>query len=178
MPLSLDVLDHVSVASPCPMNWDEMTGDDRVRHCEMCELNVYNIAGMTRQDATELITQTEGRVCIRLHRRADGTVITRDCPVGLAAVRRASRRVWVAVAAGVALACTAVTHAWARVKSGGNLSPWGSSTYVESLAQTRAYARFSQAVLDPSATTGRVMMGAIACPTPSVPSQPSTSSGH
>lgn len=69
-----------------------MAGDERVRHCTLCSLNVYNFAEMTAGEVRELLVRTEGRVCARLYRRADGTVITRDCPTGLRAVRqRASR---------------------------------------------------------------------------------------
>lgn len=58
-----------------------MSGDDRVRFCSDCKLNVYNLAGMTRREATELITLQEGRLCVRFFRRKDGTLVTRDCPV-------------------------------------------------------------------------------------------------
>jgi hypothetical protein len=56
-----------------------MCGDDRVRFCDRCRLNVYNIAGMTEPDATELIRRTEGRLCARIYQRVDGTVLVRDC---------------------------------------------------------------------------------------------------
>jgi hypothetical protein len=65
-----------------------MHGDERVRFCGQCKLNVYNIAELARDEAERLITDTEGHLCTRLHVRADGTVITRDCPVGLSAIRR------------------------------------------------------------------------------------------
>ena len=32
--------------------------------------------------------QAEGRICVRYFKRADGTVLTRDCPVGWKAVKR------------------------------------------------------------------------------------------
>jgi len=51
-------------------------------------LNVYNFAEMTRDEVRDLLARTEGRVCARLYRRADGTVLTRDCPTGLRALRR------------------------------------------------------------------------------------------
>ena len=57
-----------------------MSGDDRVRFCGDCKLNVYNLAGMTRREATELIEGNEGRLCVRFFRRKDGTFVTRDCP--------------------------------------------------------------------------------------------------
>ena len=46
---------------------------------------------MTREEAHQLIAQHEGGVCVRLYRRADGTVITADCPVGK---REATRPMW------------------------------------------------------------------------------------
>jgi hypothetical protein len=70
-----------------------MVGDDRVRFCRECNLNVYNISEMTRQQVEALIATTEGRLCARLFRRADGMLLTRDCPVGLRAVRRRIARI-------------------------------------------------------------------------------------
>lgn len=60
-----------------------MTGNETVRHCDSCKLNVYSTDAMTKRDLEALIFRTEGRTCLRLHRRADGTVLTKDCPVGL-----------------------------------------------------------------------------------------------
>jgi hypothetical protein len=65
-----------------------MTGDERTRFCSLCKLHVYNFSEMTMEEVRALVSRTEGRVCGRLYRRADGTVITRDCPVALRAVRR------------------------------------------------------------------------------------------
>jgi hypothetical protein len=81
-------LDHVRVAAPCESDWDQMIGDERVRFCGQCSLNVYNLSSMTRSDAESLIARTEGRLCVRFYRRRDGSIITRDCPVGLRAIRR------------------------------------------------------------------------------------------
>src|SRR3954469_22981979 len=84
-------LEMVRVASPCPADWDSMKGDDRVRFCGQCNLNVYNLSGMTRDEAEELVNSAEGRLCVQLLVREDGTVLTQDCPVGLRALRR---KVW------------------------------------------------------------------------------------
>lgn len=90
---------NLRVASPCKADWNEMTGNDRVRFCRQCNLNVYDLALLTTDEVVQLIG-SNGRICGRLHRRLDGTVITRDCPVGLRALRkRASRRVTAAVTA-------------------------------------------------------------------------------
>jgi hypothetical protein len=94
-------LDHISIASPCHADWDQMTGNDRARFCGQCNLNVYNLSSMTREEAELLIGRTEGRLCVRYFRRADGSVLTRDCPVGLRAIRR--RMSYVARAVGSAV---------------------------------------------------------------------------
>lgn len=83
-----DLLGRVRVATPCPASWDGMEGDERVRFCRQCELNVYNLSEMTKAEAESLVARTEGRLCGRMYLRADGTIITKDCPVGLRAVRR------------------------------------------------------------------------------------------
>lgn len=88
------------VASPCGVSWETMEGEGRVRFCRLCSLNVYDISGMTRAEAEALVLKTEGRLCARLTRRADGTVLTKDCPVGLRAMRvRAARAAGAAFAA-------------------------------------------------------------------------------
>lgn len=75
----LTVLDEVQIATPCRENWDEMSGDDRVRSCPACARSVYNIAAMTPAEAAALIVGREGRLCARIFRRPDGTVVTADC---------------------------------------------------------------------------------------------------
>jgi hypothetical protein len=70
------------------MGWEDMAGDDRVRFCNQCNLNVYNISAMTKMEAESFIASAEGRICAKFYRRADGSILTRDCPVGLRAVRK------------------------------------------------------------------------------------------
>jgi hypothetical protein len=81
-------LDHVQVATPCQADWNQMIGTEQVRFCAQCSLNVFNLSLMTRAEAESLIARTEGRLCVKFYRRFDGSIITRDCPVGLAAIRR------------------------------------------------------------------------------------------
>ncbi len=81
-------VNKLRVASPCSIGWETMTGDERVRRCHACQLNIYNTAEMTASEVQTLIENREGRLCIRMYRRADGTVLTKDCPVGLRAVRK------------------------------------------------------------------------------------------
>ncbi len=76
------ILDDVSIASPCPLKFEQMTGDEKIRFCDLCQLNVYNVSQMTRIEAEELLNDKSDQVCLRLYRRKDGTLITKDCPVG------------------------------------------------------------------------------------------------
>ena len=67
---------------------------------------------MTREAAEALVRAKEGDLCVRYYRRADGTVLTADCSVG---VRRKRVR-WVAAAGAVtALAAGAVSLAFVQM---------------------------------------------------------------
>jgi hypothetical protein len=92
-------LEDLRIATPCKANWAEMLGNDQMRYCALCKLNVYNLSGMTREEAEGLVKANEGKICVSFFKRADGTVLTQDCPVGVAA--RIKRRV-ASVAAGFA----------------------------------------------------------------------------
>lgn len=83
---NFDLIQSLKIAAPCSRNWYEMHGDDKRRFCHDCQLHVYNVSAMTRKEAVEFIenhrTRRTRRVCVRLMRRSDGTVITRQCWVG------------------------------------------------------------------------------------------------
>jgi flagella basal body P-ring formation protein FlgA len=81
-------LNEIKVASPCPVAWNSMSGDNKVRFCGSCHMNVYNISDMSREEAERLIQKTEGRLCVRYYKRKDGTILTRDCPVGLKLIKQ------------------------------------------------------------------------------------------
>lgn len=65
-----------------------MKGDERVRHCTACGHNVYNLSNMSPAEARSLVQNHEGRLCVRFYRRPDDTVIAKNCPVGLSAMRK------------------------------------------------------------------------------------------
>jgi hypothetical protein len=71
----------------------------RARFCDSCERPVYDSQAMTRGELADLIARHEGRglPCVRLHRRPDGTIVTRDC---FAPFRRAGHFLWLKVALG------------------------------------------------------------------------------
>jgi hypothetical protein len=85
MNASADPLDLVEIPIPCDVPWDGMPGDDQVRHCGQCKQNVYNVAALTRAEASRLL---RARACLRIYRRPDNTVITSDCRERLRAARK------------------------------------------------------------------------------------------
>jgi hypothetical protein len=102
MSRTVSLVQRVQIASPCPAKWDEMVGDDRSRFCSHCKLNVYNLSAMTEAEGERLIIEKEGKLCAHIFRRYDGTILTKDCPVGLRAARQ--RAIWLAMRAAAALA--------------------------------------------------------------------------
>lgn len=140
-----DLLARVRVASPCRVSWDGMEGDARVRFCRECNLNVYNLSEMTGAEAASLIAATEGRLCARFYRRADGKVLTRDCPKGLRAARlRVSRAAGAALAAVLSLFALAQGQTQKQKKS----CPAGGDYTVETTTNANSFATVSGVVTD------------------------------
>jgi hypothetical protein len=104
MAASPAILENIRIASPCTASWDAMIGDDKSRFCGQCKLNVYNLSAMSRQAAGELVRKRDGRLCVRFYRRDDGTMLTQDCPVGLARLRKKLVRLVGGLAAAIAFA--------------------------------------------------------------------------
>jgi hypothetical protein len=103
-------LPQVVIPVPCHVDWNSMTRIDRegrTRFCDTCERPVYDSKAMSRGELADLIARHEGRrlPCVRLHRRPDGTIVTKDC---LARFLRAGRWLWVKVALGAAAFWAAV----------------------------------------------------------------------
>jgi hypothetical protein len=109
---ALPTLDQLKVASPCSADWNEMVGDDRVRFCLSCEKNVYNLSAMRRDEAEALLAERlEGEICVRFFQRADGTVMTQDCPVG---VKKKRRKMFALAVAGAGAMTAAAAAALAK----------------------------------------------------------------
>jgi len=83
-----DAVDQVEISSPCTVPWSSMRGDGRIRFCGHCRQNVYNVEAFGRAEARRLVAESEGRLCVRILRRSDGTVVTADCWTRLRAARR------------------------------------------------------------------------------------------
>jgi hypothetical protein len=87
------MIDNIRIASPCTADWEQMKGGDRVRHCDACNLNVYNLAAFTEAEIRALMANRKGRLCGRIYQRRDGTVLMQNCPVGMRAVARSISRI-------------------------------------------------------------------------------------
>ena len=94
-----------------------MFGDDRVRFCSSCKLNVYNLSGMTRREAERLVYLTEGSLCVRFYRRKDGTLLTEDCPIGMRVTAPLARIAAFALAAAVPFWGTLLVVNWRDVQA-------------------------------------------------------------
>jgi hypothetical protein len=130
---ALPLLDRVRVASPCKADWNEMLGDDRVRFCQGCEKNVYNLSSVAREDAEALLRARLGDdLCVRFYQRADGTILTADCPVGVKKKQR--KKLLLAVAGAGAMAAGAATvllRPTCRGESNEPIAVAGGAMYVD-----------------------------------------------
>lgn len=80
-------VDEIRVASPCHARWNDMDGDERARFCRQCSKHIFNLSAMTRAQIEALVREKEGKFCGRFHRRADGTMLTADCPSRMRQIR-------------------------------------------------------------------------------------------
>ena len=169
-------LNNIKVASPCSADWNEMLGDARKRFCGECKLNVYNLSEMSKQDAEQLLIQSEGRLCVRFYQRNDGTVITQDCPVGWKAFKQRVSKVSAAVASLIIgiVSSLGITTAINQSNSGKYLSILTTPTPIRLMG---AIAPRSTPTPKPTATpkaspSPRVIMGDVAEPPPTPKNTP------
>jgi hypothetical protein len=152
---SLTILNNLRIAAPCSASWDAMRGDERVRFCESCSKQVYNVSGLTAEHAVALIRESEGRLCVRLYRRQDGTVLTADCPVGLRAGLR--RRLIRLATAAVVLFAALRSGIWLFAETGSRAQipppPTGLGVTCKDLAD---WAAIAMGIKKPS-VSGRTM---------------------
>ncbi len=82
------VLNTIAIDSPCSVPWDSMCGDNRVRYCNQCKQQVFDLTEMTTAEATKALDEAANTPCVRFLRGRDGRVMTTD---GAAVVRK---RIW------------------------------------------------------------------------------------
>ncbi len=94
-------------ASPCNVDWAQMSGTDRYRLCPQCQSFVYDFKGMELEEAESLVYKREEKKCSVFYRRSDGKFLAHDCRIGAA---RAKKRI-ISVAA-VCLFMIGVIAVW------------------------------------------------------------------
>jgi ankyrin repeat protein len=110
-------LDQITIPTPCNADWDSMVGNDQVRFCEHCNLQVTDLSSMTRRQAMQMVARSKGRVCVRYIQRPDGRLLTRKMPERLYRIsRRVSR-----IAAGAFTATLSLSSAAAQTPSTSSL---------------------------------------------------------
>ena len=153
------------IASPCAARWEDMGGDQRVRFCDHCHKNVYNLSAMTAAEGTALLAAKGGQVCARIYQRADGTVLTEDCPVGVA---RQWRRVKTLVAGGVATILLTLANVSAIGREPNNAPGGRSSSRLMTSAEAAVWKLKEKLGLNPPAYT----MGEMRVVSPPKPKAP------
>jgi hypothetical protein len=107
---SKNFLNNLTIPEPCAADWNEMVGNDQVRFCEHCSHQVHNLSLLTRSQAERLVSQSNGRLCVRYHQGPAGTPVTLPVTRKLHSIgRRVSR-----LAAGAFSASLSITSAVAQ----------------------------------------------------------------
>lgn len=52
------------ISHPCSQDWSSMTGDDKRRFCDLCQLHVHNLSAMSAAEQQALLTRQSKRQCI------------------------------------------------------------------------------------------------------------------
>jgi hypothetical protein len=139
------------------MPWDAMAGNQQVRYCGECKLKVYNLSAMTETEIQRLLMmqRAEQRVCVRLYRRADGTMLTQDCPRGL---NRLAKRVS-KLGAAVFSALVSMNCAMAKTTTTGTATA-GSKTQTQACQRAQAQEKSANILVVVTDPDGAVVPGA------------------
>ena len=93
MPTPIRSFNRTIIAAPCLADWDSMAGNDQVRFCEHCQLDVTNLSSMTREKAMQLVARSQGRLCVRFITTPKGRILTGAIPDKLYRIRRRVSRI-------------------------------------------------------------------------------------
>lgn len=150
---------RLQVASPCTADWNTMEGDDRCRFCSRCQKNVYNLEGLSETEIRELAGSQDSPFCARFYQRADGMVLTSNCPVGAADSRRRLRKRITVLAFVGFIAAGIANFARASSSEAGSDSPLLVTQWINELKQ---YLGIGVTTVPPE----EVLMGEICIPEP------------
>jgi hypothetical protein len=76
------MLQHMTIPpeikDPCPLQWDTLSGDNRMRFCQQCQFQVQNLSSMSTRDIKRVLSRCSSeRVCLAYLRNQDGSLATR-----------------------------------------------------------------------------------------------------
>ncbi|MFA6210221.1 MAG: hypothetical protein WCT03_16960 [Candidatus Obscuribacterales bacterium] len=141
---------NIMIASPCTVDWNTMDGDDHVRVCGACKHNVYDTSKLTSKEIIDLMAR-DSNACLKIYRRADGTLLTEDCPFGLRTIRRGARKV-----------SKIAASLWALALSFTSVSAQPSAVQTESTPKQKASGNKAKAKAKNSQTPSSEIKGATA----------------
>lgn len=107
------LLKDLKVTEPCSEEWGKMTGNNQVRFCSHCDLNVNNVSEMTRGQVLGLLEKTNGRLCVRYVQHPKT-----KAPVFAEKIFQITRQTGIAAGfLGTALAANSLTYAQGGIRS-------------------------------------------------------------
>jgi hypothetical protein len=117
---------ELEIAKPCRESWQGMSGGVTERYCLSCKKNVHNLASMSTHGILKVLAESDGPLCARITRRADGSIVTADPPQrGGLASRVAGVLVGAALSAGAAAAQGPAEQSGTAIVSGTVHNPPG-----------------------------------------------------
>jgi hypothetical protein len=147
-----------------------MDGDERARFCGQCSKHVFNLSALTRAQIETLVREKEGKFCGRFYRRADGRILTADCPSRLRKLRGQVARIGGALCALVlsVLGCSPRQTSPNRGETG--MVSMGDVAVPPVVCATNREPIMGLVALPaPAVTNPPVLMGEIHVPTPQAP---------
>ena len=64
----------LSIPNPCDARWDQMSSEDKSRHCKLCSQSVYELEEYEESEVVDLLQQ---KVCVRVKSNSSGHIKTR-----------------------------------------------------------------------------------------------------
>lgn len=110
------LLEAFDVPQPCAVAWESMRGTAAVRECARCGRQIHNLSALTRAEAEQLLSGGE-RICVRLVRTADRSIVTAEPPLLFAP----SRRPWTGISVAALAAVLGLSEA--RASAARSLTP-------------------------------------------------------
>ena len=67
----------------CPKEWDDLEGTEQVRFCTGCQTKVYNLRGLSEEEAIQFIEAENGELCALAQYDRSGRIYNGKCEEGI-----------------------------------------------------------------------------------------------